>query len=167
MYNKLEFRNDIVGLRAIAVISVIFFHLNYSYFVGGFLGVDIFFVISGYLITSIIYKNLDNFNITYFYLRRIRRILPVFIFVLFFTIPFSYFLLMPNNFKDYGQSLIFTPLFLSNYLFWIEEGYWELSSQMKPLLHTWSLAVEVQFYILFPLIFLAKKKYIELIISMN
>tara|TARA_B100001057_G_scaffold475308_1_gene541958 strand:- start:52 stop:1962 length:1911 start_codon:yes stop_codon:yes gene_type:complete len=164
MYNKLDFRNEIVGLRGIAVISVIFFHLNYSYFKGGFLGVDIFFVVSGYLITSIIFKNLENLNLFDFYVRRARRILPVFVFVLFATIPLSYFLLMPDNFKDYGQSLIAAPLFLSNYLFWIEEGYWELSSQMKPLLHTWSLAVEAQFYLFFPFIFLVKRKYVLLII---
>ncbi len=165
---KINFRNEILGLRALAILPVVFFHLNYKYFVGGFIGVDIFFVISGYLITSIIFNNLGNFNIFFFYERRIRRILPPLLIVCLASIPFAYYLLLPKNYESFAESLILTPLFLSNFIFWINEGYWELSSQMKPLLHTWSLAVEGQFYIFFPLIFFLKnkKKIIFLIITL-
>ena len=155
---KIDLRNEISGLRALAIIPVILFHLNYSSFEGGFVGVDIFFVISGYLITSVIVKNNTNFNIFYFYERRLRRILPLLLFVAILTIPFAYYFMLPKNLLDYAQSLSLTPIFFSNFLFWMEEGYWEFSSQMKPLLHTWSLSVEAQFYLFFPLIFFLKNK---------
>ena len=154
---KIDLRNEISGLRALAIIPVILFHLNYSSFEGGFVGVDIFFVISGYLITSVIVKNKINFNIFYFYERRLRRILPLLLFVAILTIPFAYYFMLPKNLLDYAQSLSLTPIFFSNFLFWMEEGYWEFSSQMKPLLHTWSLSVEAQFYLFFPLIFFFKR----------
>ena len=155
---KINFRNEIIGLRAIAIIAVIFFHLGNQYFDGGFVGVDIFFVISGYLISSIIFNNINNFNIFYFYERRIRRIVPVLLVVSLVTVPFAYFTLLQKNFTDYGQSLTLVPVFLSNFIFWIEEGYWEFSSKLKPLIHTWSLAVEGQFYLFYPLIFFFKNK---------
>ena len=156
--NKINFRSEILGLRALAILPVVFFHYGFGFFEGGFIGVDIFFVISGYLITSLIIEKGNNFNIYNFYLRRIRRIVPLLLLVTLLTVPFAYFLLLPNNFNDYGKSLIFTPLFLTNFIFWMQEGYWEFSSQLKPLLHTWSLAVEAQFYILFPLIFFIKNQ---------
>ena len=155
--HKVDLRNEISGLRALAIIPVILFHLNYSSFEGGFVGVDIFFVISGYLITSVIVKNEINFNIFYFYERRIRRILPLLLFVAILTIPLAYYFMLPKNLLDYAQSLSLTSIFLSNFLFWMEEGYWEFSSQMKPLLHTWSLSVEAQFYLFFPFIFFFKR----------
>jgi len=156
--NNIIFRDDILGLRAFAIVPIIFFHFDYAFFKGGFIGVDIFFVISGYLITSIIYTNINNFNFIVFIERRARRIVPLLLVVIIFTIPISYFFMLPKNLFDFGQSVFFSPIFLSNFLFWFEEGYWELTSQMKPLLHTWSLSVEWQFYILFPFIFLLKKK---------
>jgi peptidoglycan/LPS O-acetylase OafA/YrhL len=138
---KLNYRPEIDGLRAIAVLAVIFYHVEFYFndlklFSGGFIGVDIFFVISGYLITSLIIEKGNNFNIYTFYLRRIRRIVPLLFLVTLLTVPFAYYLLLPNNFNDYGKSLIFTPLFLTNFVFWIQEGYWEFSSKLKPLLHT-------------------------------
>ena len=156
--NKINYRSEILGLRALAILPVVFFHYGFSFFEGGFVGVDIFFVISGYLITALIIEKGNHFNIYNFYLRRIRRIVPLLLIVTLLTIPFAYYLLLPKNFYDYGKSLIFIPLFLTNFIFWIQEGYWEFSSQLKPLLHTWSLAVEAQFYILFPLIFFIKNK---------
>ena len=156
--HKLDLRNEISGLRALAIIPVILFHLNYSSFEGGFVGVDIFFVISGYLITSVIVKNKINFDIFYFYERRLRRILPLLLFVAILSIPFACYFMLPKNLSDYAQSLSLTSIFLSNFLFWMEEGYWEFSSQMKPLLHTWSLSVEAQFYLFFPFIFFLKDK---------
>ena len=156
--NKINYRTEILGLRALAILPVVFFHYGYSFFEGGFIGVDIFFVISGYLITSLIIEKGSNFSIHNFYLRRIRRIVPLLFLVTLLTVPFAYYLLLPNNFNDYGKSLIFIPLFLTNFIFWMQEGYWEFSSQLKPLLHTWSLAVEAQFYILFPLIFFIKNQ---------
>ena len=156
--DKINYRSEILGLRALAILPVVFFHYDYNFFEGGFIGVDIFFVISGYLITSLIVEKGNNFNIYIFYVRRIRRIVPLLLLVTLLTIPFAYYLFLPKNFYDYGKSLIFISLFLTNFVFWLQEGYWEISSQLKPLLHTWSLAVEAQFYILFPLIFFIKNK---------
>lgn len=149
----MKYRPEIDGLRALAVIPVIFFHAGFSIFAGGYVGVDIFFVISGYLITSIILSELsqDRFSIINFYERRARRILPALFFMMFWCIPFSWFLLSPIDLKDFGQSLIAVSTFLSNILFWQESGYFETASELKPLLHTWSLAIEEQYYIIFPL----------------
>ena len=149
----MNYRPEIDGMRAIAVLPVIFFHAGFSFFKGGFIGVDIFFVISGYLITSIILKEITEkkFSLINFYERRARRILPALFFVMLICIPFSYIWLTPNNFKDFGQSLIAVSLFSSNFLFWGESGYFNTAAELKPLLHTWSLAVEEQYYILFPL----------------
>ena len=153
----MKYRPEIDGLRALAVMPVILFHAGFEWFSGGFIGVDIFFVISGYLISSIIINelSLNEFSILNFYERRARRILPALFFVVGFCIPFSYFLLPPLDLKDFGQSLIAVSTFLSNFLFWSESGYFETAAELKPLLHTWSLAVEEQFYILFPLILIS------------
>ena len=149
----MSYRSEIDGLRALAVIPVIFFHAGFKIFSGGYVGVDIFFVISGYLITSNIMSDLRDgkFSIARFYERRIRRILPALFFIMAACIVMAWFLVMPADFKDLSQSLIAVPLFLSNILFYFTSGYFDTASEHKPLLHTWSLGVEEQFYILFPL----------------
>ena len=132
---------------------VILFHAGFEWFSGGFVGVDIFFVISGYLITTIIITEMaeDRFSIINFYKRRARRILPALFFVMAVCLPFAWLLLVPNELKDFGQSIVSVSIFSSNILFWIEAGYFDAASELKPLLHTWSLAVEEQYYLLFPI----------------
>jgi peptidoglycan/LPS O-acetylase OafA/YrhL len=160
------YRPDIDGLRAIAVCIVIFFHFGIPGFSGGFIGVDVFFVLSGYLIGSIILHQLKNnkFSFTRFYFRRVRRLFPVFAVVLIVTTIAAYRLMLPNDFREYGQSVIASSVYLSNILFYMEAGYFDTASHLKPLLHTWSLSVEEQFYIVFPilawLIYLIKKNWI-------
>lgn len=150
---SLKYRPEIDGLRAIALILVLFFHAGFAAFSGGFVGVDVFFVISGYLITHIIIaeKKTDEFSIINFYERRTRRILPALFFMMLLVLLPAWILMMPHQFKDFGQSLASVALFSSNFLFWRKSGYFEASVELKPLLHTWSLAVEEQFYILYPL----------------
>lgn len=149
----MNYRAEIDGLRAIAVLPVIFFHAGFELFSGGFVGVDIFFVISGYLITGIIINEIsqNKFSIINFYERRARRILPALFFVMLICLPFAWFLLPPLHLKDFGQSLVAVSLFSSNLLFWTESGYFTSFAELKPLLHTWSLAVEEQYYIVFPI----------------
>ena len=156
----MKYRKDIDGLRAIAVISVILFHAGVTSFSGGFVGVDIFFVISGFLITSIITSQLDegSFSLINFYERRARRILPALFFVMLCTLPFAWFWMLPSNLKEYSQSLVAVPLFTSNILFSITNGYFNMVSELKPLIHTWSLAIEEQYYIVFPLLLLLSWK---------
>ena len=155
---KLTYRPEIDGLRAIAVTAVIFYHakinfLEHHLFKGGYIGVDIFFVISGYLITLIILKELTlkkNFSFIGFYKKRIRRILPALLAVMLISVLFAFFFLIPSSFKDFSESLIFSLGFNSNYYFWFNElSYGRESSLSIPLLHTWSLSVEEQFYIIF------------------
>ncbi|HEX3944877.1 MAG TPA: acyltransferase family protein [Rhizomicrobium sp.] len=148
-----HYRPDIDGLRALAVLPVVFWHYGVWPFRGGFVGVDVFFVISGFLITSLIHAEIkaDTFSIAYFYERRIRRIFPALFAVLLATIFLAALLLFPSDLKRYAQSLQATVLFGSNFLFRNLAGYWDVVSERKPLLHTWSLAVEEQFYLLFPL----------------
>jgi len=152
----MQYRKEIDGIRALAVISVIFFHAGFSAFSGGFFGVDIFFVISGYLITKIISEELENgtFSLLNFYERRIRRIIPALLFVMLCTLPFAWFIMMPQDLKEFSRSLISTPLFLSNFLFYSTSNYFSIDSELKPLIHTWSLAVEEQYYIIYPLFFM-------------
>lgn len=148
------YRPEIDGLRAIAVLPVVFFHAGYEYFSGGFVGVDVFFVISGYLITSIILTELqkESFNLLTFYERRARRLLPALFFVVSACIPAAWLVMLPSEMKDFSQSLVAISIFSSNILFYLESSsYFSPSVELKPLLHTWSLAVEEQFYILFPL----------------
>lgn len=149
----MKYRAEIDGLRAIAVVPVILFHAGFHLFSGGFVGVDVFFVISGYLITTIILseKEQGKFSIVNFYERRARRILPVLFFIMALCLPFAWFLLLSSHFKDFSESLIAVSLFSSNILFWMEKGYWGAANELKPLLHTWSLAVEEQYYVLFPI----------------
>ena len=157
----LNYRADIDGLRAVAVMVVILFHANIPLFSGGFVGVDVFFVISGYLITSTILKEIraGKFTIERFYERRIRRIFPALFPVIFFTLIVEFFLFDNFSFKAFGESVIATTLFASNILFWRESGYFDAASITKPLLHTWSLAVEEQFYIFFPLLLIAINRF--------
>lgn len=152
----MEYRREIDGLRALAVLPVILFHAGFQTFSGGFVGVDVFFVISGYLITSIILSELEQekFSIINFYERRARRILPALFLVMFACLPFAWLLLAPGNMKEFSESVVSVNFFLSNILFWRVSGYFDTASELKPLLHTWSLAVEEQYYLLFP-IFLA------------
>lgn len=149
----MQYRREIDGLRAVAVIPVILFHAGFTIFSGGYVGVDIFFVISGYLITSIIISELEQgkFSILRFYERRARRILPALFFVMLSCIPFAWMWMLPAQFKDFSQSLVAVTVFASNILFWRESGYFAAASEEKPLLHTWSLAVEEQYYMLFPI----------------
>lgn len=149
----MKYRPEIDGLRAIAVLPVIFFHADFSFFKGGFIGVDVFFVISGYLITHIILNALQNetFSLAKFYERRARRILPALFTVMLISIPLSTVFLEPNHLKSFFKSVIGVSLFSSNFIFWLESSYWGIASEMKPLIHTWSLAVEEQYYFIFPL----------------
>lgn len=159
----LKYRPDIDGLRAIAVLSVIFFHTGVPGFSGGFVGVDIFFVISGFLITSIILKDIQEkkFSIANFYERRIRRIFPALFPVIGFSFVVGAYLFDADAFKSLGKSITATTLFSSNILFWRESGYFAAPSLEKPLLHTWSLAVEEQFYIIFPLVLVFIHRYLK------
>ena len=143
---------NIQGLRAIAVISVIFFHYQVSYFEGGFLGVDIFFVISGYLMMLILDKKIDLDEIFTFYLKRIRRLLPALLFVIVFSLISGFLLMSGESFERLGKTSLASIFFVSNFFFWKEWGYFDLYSLNKPLLHTWSLSLEMQFYFLFPIL---------------
>ena len=149
----MKYRAEIDGLRAVAVIPVILFHAGFEQFRGGFVGVDVFFVISGYLITTIILSDMERgtFSLVNFYERRARRILPALFVVMFISLLFAWFWLLPTDMKDFSQSLVAVSTFTSNILFWRETGYWGAVNELKPLLHTWSLAVEEQYYVLFPL----------------
>ncbi len=152
----LKYRAEIDGLRALAVIPVILFHAGFDLFSGGFVGVDIFFVISGYLITAIIIADIESnrFSILRFYERRARRILPALFFVMLVCIPFAWLWMTPKELQKFSESLFAISFFSSNFLFWTESGYFATAAEFKPLLHTWSLAVEEQYYLLFPVFLL-------------
>ena len=150
----MKYRAEIDGLRALAVVPVIFFHAGFELFSGGFVGVDVFFVISGYLITTILIEDIENqrFSLVNFYERRARRILPALYLCMLVCIPFAWMWMLPHQMKDFSQSLVAVSLFASNILFWRERGgYFDAVAEEKPLLHTWSLAVEEQYYVLFPI----------------
>lgn len=134
------------------MLPVILFHAGFEAFSGGFVGVDVFFVISGYLITTIIIEDINNgrFSFRRFYYRRIRRVIPVLFFVMIACIPAAWCLMPPDQIQSFSKSLAAVSLFSSNFLFWQESGYFSEAAELKPLLHTWSLAIEEQFYILFP-----------------
>ena len=152
----MKYRREIDGLRALAVLPVILFHAGFQTFSGGFVGVDVFFVISGYLITSIILteKQQGTFTLLGFYERRARRILPALFVVMFACLPFAWLWMLPSDIKDFSKSLVAVSTFASNILFWRESGYFNTAAELKPLLHTWSLAVEEQYYVLFPIFLL-------------
>ena len=159
---KLGYRPEIDSLRAISVLGVIIYHSKIYFFgelflQGGYFGVDIFFVISGYLITSIIYEDLskNKFSLKKFYIKRCRRIFPALIFTILISLLLSWFSLMPVSFIEYAKSIIYSLIFVSNYYFYFTGlEYGAVSGLLKPLLHTWSLAIEEQFYIIFPLLFI-------------
>ena len=168
--SQIGYRPDIDGLRAVAVMSVVLYHLKFASIPGGFIGVDIFFVISGYLIANIINKELlsNNFSIAAFYERRIRRILPALFAVFIVTTIGVCLLFLPEDIAAYGKSLSAAALFVSNIFFWQHTDYFTELAEVNPLLHTWSLAVEEQFYIFFPLILMLlikkfRKNYIVII----
>ena len=159
---NLKYRPEIDGLRAISVIAVLIYHSDLTifgkyFFNGGFIGVDIFFLISGYLIGSIIINELDSsgkFSYSKFLLRRIRRILPALFFIILVSLTFAYLYILPNNFIDLSKSILSSVLFSSNYYFsYTGEVYDAVDSKYLPFLHTWSLSVEEQFYIIFPILF--------------
>ena len=165
---KLTYRPEIDGLRAIAVVGVILYHtritiFGHQPFKGAFIGVDIFFVISGYLITYIILKELvttGSFSFKHFYERRIRRMLPALLFVMLVSLPFAWMYLLPSSLMDFSNSILYSLGFSSNFYFWYTgQQYGAESGLLKPFLHTWSLSVEEQYYILFPISLLITFKY--------
>ena len=154
--SNIKYRKDIDGLRALAVVSVVLFHLDISWVKSGFLGVDIFFVISGYLITTIIIRDFkeNTFSLKNFYLRRIRRILPALITVLLMSTIFAWLILLPQDLINYSKSLVSALASVSNLYFFkvLNFGYFSTDATVIPLLHTWSLGIEEQFYMFWPLI---------------
>ncbi|MDO8795914.1 MAG: acyltransferase, partial [Vicinamibacterales bacterium] len=159
-YVSPTYRREIDGLRALAVLPVIFFHAGFDWFRGGFVGVDVFFVISGYLITTVILTEQagGGFSLVRFYERRARRILPALFFMLALTTAGAWVFLLPADLKAFAQSLTAVAAFYSNVLFAGQSGYFDAAAELKPLLHTWSLAVEEQFYLLFPLLLLLTRR---------
>ncbi len=153
MIIKMKFRNDINGIRAYAVASVVLFHFGVFGFTGGFIGVDVFFVISGFLMTKIIMDGLkkDQFSIIQFYTNRAIRIIPALAFLCFILLIIGWFQLIPTDFKALSKHIIASLFFVSNIIYWRESGYFDAESHEKILLHTWSLSVEWQFYLLLPI----------------
>lgn len=156
-----KYRADIDGLRAVAVLSVVVYHAFPSLLKGGFVGVDIFFVISGFLISTIIFSSLerDSFSFFVFFCRRIRRIFPALLLVLISCYAFGWFTLLADEYKQLGKHIAAGAGFVSNFVLWGESGYFDAAAETKPLLHLWSLGIEEQFYIVWPLLlWLAWKK---------
>lgn len=155
------YRADIDGLRGIAVLSVMLFHAGVPGFGGGFVGVDVFFVISGFLITQLILADCEagRFSFRRFYERRVRRLLPALLLVMGASFVAGLFVLSPGEMRDFSVSAIAAVTFVSNVYFWRTSGYFEQAAELKPLLHTWSLAIEAQFYIAFPILLLALRRY--------
>lgn len=154
MSGSIAYRADVDGLRAVAVLSVILCHFGVPGFWGGYVGVDVFFVISGFLITSIVLRDIaaGGYSLAKFYERRARRILPAFAVVALFTSCAALALFLPEDLIAFGKSLLASAVFSTNLLFWQEGGYFAAPSELKPLLHTWSLSIEEQFYVFFPLL---------------
>lgn len=162
-----KYRPDIDGLRAFAVLSVVLYHAFPSKIEGGFVGVDIFFVISGYLISTIIFTNLERgtFSFAEFYIRRVKRIFPALLLVLFLCFIFGWYALLEDEFKQLGKHIFAGAGFVSNFVLWSESGYFDNIAESKPLLHLWSLGIEEQFYIIWPLlIWLAWKSKLGLLL---
>lgn len=159
-----SFRYDINGLRAIAVIAVVLFHFNSSWMPGGFAGVDVFFVISGFLMTGIIFKGIEqeNFSILKFYVARANRIIPALALLCLILLVLGWFYLTPLEYKALGKHAATSVTFLSNIIYWKEAGYFDTASHQKWLLHTWSLSVEWQFYIIYPLVLVFLRKFFSI-----
>lgn len=155
------YRPDIDGLRAVAIVPVLLFHLGIPYFTGGYVGVDVFYVISGYLITLLIYREVLTGTFTFgnFYERRMRRLFPALFVVLAITSVFAGVLFLPADVISYSKGLIATSGFAANVLFWKNSGYFARPAEMNPLLHVWSLSVEEQFYIFFPAFLLVCQRF--------
>jgi peptidoglycan/LPS O-acetylase OafA/YrhL len=155
-----SYRPDVDGLRALAILSVVIFHAFPDILRGGYVGVDIFFVISGYLISNIIIASLQrgDFSFTEFYAHRIKRIFPALILVLVATYITGWFVLMPDEFKQLGKHIAAGTGFVQNFVLWKESGYFDTVTELKPLMHLWSLAIEEQFYLIFPLLLLGAWK---------
>lgn len=160
----MNFRKDINGLRAIAVIAVVLFHFNASWMPGGFVGVDIFFVISGFLMTGIICKGLENnsFSVRRFYTARANRIVPALAVLCFVMLLFGWFFLAPDIYRSVGSAVTSSISFLSNFSYWGQTGYFNPDAKEKWLLHTWSLSTEWQFYIIYPLLLLGARRWLSL-----
>lgn len=160
----MKFRTDINGLRAIAVIAVMLFHFNAAWMPGGFVGVDVFFVISGFLMTGIIFKDLEHekFSILKFYVARANRIIPALAVLCLVLMIFGWFYLTPFDYKLLGKHAASSMTFLSNISYWKESGYFEAGTHEKWLLHTWSLSVEWQFYMIYPLVLIAMRKFMSI-----
>ncbi|HGF7191160.1 TPA: acyltransferase family protein [Vibrio cholerae] len=161
--SNLKYRADIDGLRAIAVLMVVLFHMNADWIPGGFIGVDIFFVISGYIITSAIYPQIVNkeFSFNQFYVKRIKRILPLFYLVAMTSLVFAYWLYTPNDFMGFADSLRYASTFIANVYFEKNNGYFAATSETLPLLHTWSLSIEEQFYFIWPVVLILASRYLK------
>ncbi len=159
----LKYRPDIDGLRAVAILPVIFFHSGMPGFTGGYVGVDVFFVISGFLITSLLVQDIDagTFRFSNFWIRRARRILPALIVVMAVCLAVGWTLAFPDDFVKLAQSTLAQAVFASNLFFWSETGYFAAPADAQPLLHTWSLAIEEQYYLLFPLILVLLSRHLK------
>src|SRR5258706_5482954 len=158
---KMAYRADVDGLRAVAVLPVLLYHSGFSVFSGGYVGVDIFFVISGFVITSKLIEDMESgkYSISGFYVRRIRRIIPALIVTILLTYIAALLLFLPDAMNDFSRSLVATATFVSNLYFWKASGYFETAALDRPLLHTWSLAIEEQFYLVIPIILYAAFRY--------
>jgi peptidoglycan/LPS O-acetylase OafA/YrhL len=158
--SSIKYRKDIDGLRALAILSVIIFHAAPLRLPGGYVGVDIFFVISGFLITSIIKRSIEsgNFSLRTFYLRRVRRLFPALCLVLAACMGVGWLVLVTHEFTELGKHVAGGVGFISNLVLYSEAGYFDTQSELKPLLHLWSLGIEEQFYIFFPLLLLCLSK---------
>ncbi len=162
----MKYRREIDGLRALAIVPVVLFHAGFAGFSGGYVGVDVFFVISGYLISTILMAELNSgtYSIAHFYERRAKRILPALFVMLSVTLPLAYLLLHPSDLRSYAKSLLAAVLFVANITSYMQSGYFDAASDFKPLMHLWSLAIEEQYYLFFPvllaLLWRLKKKYV-------
>ena len=148
----MAYRRDIDGLRAVAVLAVVLFHAKVPGFSGGFVGVDVFFVISGYLITGLIFSDLvaGRFSFLGFYYRRIKRIVPALLVVYLASAVLATVLMLPGDIRTFASTLIASTLFVSNVVLWQQGGYFDAPAELQPLLHTWSLSIEEQFYLVWP-----------------
>ena len=158
-----QYRREIDGLRSIAVLSVVLYHFSVPGVVGGFVGVDIFFVISGFLIGSILWRKTaeDNLSLKEFYVRRIRRLLPAFFVMTAVTFSAAFLVFMPFELRELGKGIITSTTYLSNIYFFLKSGYFDIDAEYKAFLHTWSLSIEEQFYVFLPLLFLILKDHLD------